>query len=84
MNNDTIRIQFSHLSDTVTCSARIIRVYSRLSDRKTIAICRLPLRIKQCTFTPKCINKEARTVRLSAPSYNHLMRSIELNTVVRL
>ena len=80
----TIKIRFSHLMETVTCSAPLIRFYSRLSDRKVISIHRLPKQIQSLTFTPACVNKEQRTVRLASASLDHLMRSINGNAVIKL
>ena len=80
----TIKICFSHLMETVTCSAPLIRAYSRLSDRKVVSIHRLPAGIQRLTFTPSCVNKEQRTVRIASTSYDHLMRAIERNAVIKL
>jgi len=80
----TIKIRFSHLMETVTCSAPLVRVYSRLSDRKVISIHRLPVGIQRLTFTPSCVNKEQRTVRIASTSYDHLLKAIENNSIIKL
>ena len=79
----TLKIQFNHLMQTVTCKAPMLRVYSRLSDRKVVSVHRLPSQIQQCTFTPDAVNKAARTVRLVSTTYETLMRNIERDAVVR-
>jgi hypothetical protein len=80
----TIKIRFSHLMETVTCSAPLVCVYSRLSDRKVISIHRLPKQIQSLTFTPACVNKEQRTVRIASVSYDHLLRAIGNKAVIKL
>jgi hypothetical protein len=80
----TIKIRFSHVMQTVTCSAPLIRMYSRLSDRKVISIHRLPERIQSLTFTPACVNKEQRTVRIASTSYDHLLKAINGNAIIKL
>jgi hypothetical protein len=80
----TIKIRFSHVMETVTCSAPLIRMYSRLSDRKVISIHRLPKEIQSCTFTPVCVDKENRTVRIASTSYDHLLKAIDNNAIIRL
>jgi len=80
----TIKIRFNHLLETVTCSAPLVRVYSRLSDRKVISIHRLPARIQSLTFTPLSVNKENRTVRIASASYDHLLKAIDNNSVIKL
>ena len=80
----TIKIRFSHLIETVTCSAPLVRVYSRLSDRKVISIHRLPVGIQRLTFTPLCVNKENRTVHIASTSYDHLIQAIERNAIIKL
>ena len=80
----TIKIRINHLMETVTCSAPLIRAYSRLSDRKVISIHRLPVGIQRLTFTPSCVNQERRTVRIASTSYDHLLKAIENNAVINL
>jgi hypothetical protein len=80
----TIKISFSHLMETVTCNAPLLRVYSRLSDRKVISIHRLPVGIQRLTFTPSCVNKENRTVRLASESYDRFLQAIERNAIIKL
>ncbi len=80
----TLKIRFSHLMETVTFNAPLIRLYSRLSDRKVVSVHRLPVKIQSCTFTPVCVNKENRSVRLVSASYDHLMRAVDSNGIVKL
>jgi hypothetical protein len=80
----SLKIRFNHLMDTVTCSAPLVRAYSRLSDRKVVSIHRLPVKIQSCTFTPVCVNKENRSVRVVSASYAHLIRAIEQNLIINL
>lgn len=80
----TLKICFSHLMETVTCSAPLVRAYSRLSDRKVISIHRLPAGIQRLTFTPSCVNKENRTVRIASVSYDHLLKAIDGNAIIKL
>lgn len=80
----TVKISFGHLLETVTCSAPLVRVYSRLSDRKVISIHRLPVNIQRLTFTPPCVNKEFRIVRLVSNSYDHLLNAIKNNSIVKI
>ena len=80
----TLKIRFSHLMETVTCNAPLLRVYSRLSDRKVVSIHRLPAGIQRLTFAPVCVNKEQRTVRIASTSYDHLLKAIENSAIVEL
>lgn len=80
----TLKIRFSHLMETVTCSAPLVYAYSRLSDRKVVSLHRLPVRIQSLTFTPQCVNQEHRIVRLVSKSYDHLLQAIERNAIIRL
>ena len=80
----TLKIRFSHLMETVTCNAPLLRAYSRLSDRKVISIHRLPIGIQRLTFTPSCVNKEQRIVRIASASYDHLLKAIENNAIIKL
>lgn len=80
----TLKIRFSHLMETVTCNAPLLRAYSRLSDRKVVSIHRLPAGIQRLTFAPVCVNKEQRTVCIASASYDHLMQAIERNAVIKL
>jgi hypothetical protein len=49
-----------------------------------ISIHRLPERIQSLTFTPACVNKEQRTVRIASTSYDHLLKAINGNAIIKL
>jgi hypothetical protein len=49
-----------------------------------VSIHRLPAGIQRLTFTPSCVNKEHRTVRIASVSYDHLLKAIENNAVIKL
>ena len=79
-----MRITFNHLMQKVICKTTLIAAYSRLSDRKVVSIHRLPAAIQGCTFTPLCVDKERRTVRLVSRSYDHLVHAIQSNAIINI